>query len=264
VPATPDNTPLRFLLHEAEGPGADHVLLLPLPTGSGAETIARSLIVSVEHGSWRLVPSPGPDADVMAQRAWHRDLWLAQPAAVRNSVEAVIGPTAGYLGPVLAESGRTVVFVREPLAAVALIGETVPKQRVLDQLEATSPADVPARLLRIANPQSRALLAPWHDSSELVVSQGPPPDAERWREALFGDVLSRVEAIPIDHADGRARELALLLGGRPKPVVQAARAAAGADGAAVENSKHAELLLGLNWLDSELYERCNDATGPPG
>jgi len=239
------------------------VLLLPIPAGSGAEIIARSLMSSVEQGSWRLVPSPGPDADVLAHRAWHRDLWLALPSPVRNSVQAAIGPTAGYLGPLLRESGRTVVFVREPVAAAALIGDTLPKKRVLDQLEARSPAEVPARLLRIANPQSRSLLAPWHDPSELVVSQGPPPDAERWREALFGDVLPRVEAIAIDHADGRARELAHLLGGRQKPAVQAARAAAGAGVAVVEDSNQAESLRGLNWLDSELYERCSD-TGSAG
>jgi hypothetical protein len=261
LPPTLNTTPLRFLLSEGDQPGSDRVLLLPLPPGSGAEAIARSLIASVERGSWRLVPSPSPDGDVVTQRAWHRDLWLAMPSAVRDSVAAVIGPSATFLAPVLSGSGRTVVFIREPLAALALIGETVPKKRVLDHLEETSAADAPARLLRMANPQSRALLAPWHDPSELLISQGPPSDADRWREALFGHVLPKLEASAIDHAPGLARELARMLGGRQKPIVQAARAAAGSDGTVVEDSTHAELLLGLNWLDSELYERCRDPVG---
>jgi hypothetical protein len=263
LPPIPNATPLRFLLSEFGQPGSDRVLLLPLPPGSGAEAIARPLIASVERGSWRLIPSPSPEADVLTQRAWHRDLWLAMPSADRDSVAAVIGASAAYLAPVLSGSGRTVVFVREPLAALALIGETVPKKRVLDQLEETSAADAPARLLRMANPQSRALLAPWHDPSELVISQGPPSDADRWREALFEDVLPNLEASAIDQASSLARELALLIGGRQKAVVQAARAAAGADGAVVENLTHAELLLGLNWLDSELYERCRGPVGQP-
>jgi hypothetical protein len=260
---TPAHTPLRFLLSEASQAESDRVVLLSLPPGSGAEAIGRSLVESVERAVLRLVPSPDLGGDVRQQRAWHRDLWIAMPSAVRNSIVAAIGSTAAYLAPVLAESGRTVVFVREPLAAVGLIGEAVPKPRVLHELEETAAAEAPARLLRIANPQSRALLAPWHDPSELSISQGPPSDADRWREALFGDVLPKLEARPIDDASGLARELALLLGGRQKPVVQAAKAAA-SDGPAVESSGHAELLLGLNWLDAELYERCRDAVSQSG
>jgi hypothetical protein len=176
-------------------------------------------------------------------------------SAERASVAAIVGFTAAHLAPVLDDSARVVVFVREPLAALAEIGEAVPKKRVLQNLE-QSAADAPARLLRIANPQSRSLLAPWHDPAELPVSQGPPPDADRWREALFDDVLPNLEASAIEHAPDIARELAQTLGGRPKQAVQAAKAATRHEGGAVEDASHAELLRGLNWLDSELHARC--------
>jgi len=255
VPASPSDTTLKFLLLDEGRSDANPMVLLPLPLGSGTDAIAQGLVSSVEHGSWRLIPSPGLDADVGAQRAWHRDLWLAMPSAERESVAALVGVTAAYLAPVLDDSARTVVFVREPLAALAEIGETLPKKRSLESLEQTA-ADAPARLLRIANPQSRALLAPWHDPSELIVSQGPPPDADRWREALFADVLPNLEASVVENAPGIARELAEVLGGRPKQAVQAAKAAVRTESRAVDDASHAELLLGLNWLDSELYAQC--------
>jgi hypothetical protein len=255
---------LRFLLSEAERPDADRVVLLPLAPGSGTEAVARSLVASVDHGSWGLVPSPDLGDSVRTHRAWHRDLWLAMPSSERESVAAVIGATAGYLAPVLADSGRTIVFVREPLGALAALGETLPKRRALEGLEETSAANAPARLLRIANPQSRALLAPWHDPSELIVSQGPPPDADRWREALFEDVLPKLEASTIEEAPGIARELALLLGGRPKQAAQGAKSAVSPEDRPGEEAGHAELLLGLNWLDSELYARCANPVGQLG
>jgi hypothetical protein len=260
LPEHLNTTSLRFLLSEADSEG---VVLLPISPGSGVEGIARSLVASAE-GSWRLVPAPNLGTDVLAQRAWHRDLWLAMSSADRDSVAAVIGGTAGYLAPVLASAARTVVFVREPLAAIGMIGEALPKRRALERLEATAGPDAPARLLRVANPQSRALLSPWHDPSGLMVSPGPPSDADRWREALFGDVLPNLDAWAIEQAPDVARELARLLGGRPKAVAQATKAAIDGDAAGPEDSAHAELLLRLNWLDAELHERCLGASGQPG
>jgi hypothetical protein len=264
LPERLNPTSLRFLLTETGQPGSEGVVVLPVPPGSGAEAIAQSLIASVAEGLWRLVPAPNLGTDVIAQRAWHRDLWFAMASADRDSVAAVIGGTAGYLAPVLADSARTVVFVREPLAAIGLVGDAMPKRRALERLKATAAGEAPQRLLRVANPQSRALLAPWHDPSELMVSPGPPTDAERWREALFGDVLPNLDAWAIEQAPDVARELARLLGGRPKAVAQATKTAA--DGAAhgLEDSAHAELLLRLNWLDAELHERCLGTNSQPG
>jgi hypothetical protein len=231
-------------------------VLLPQPRGTGAEDIARALLEGVADAERRLLPAPGPDAGVSTQRAWHRDAWLAMPAAERDAVALATGPTAGYLAPVLGDSARTVVLVRDPLTAIGQMGEALPKKRVLEALRAAGPEEVPARLRLIANPQSRALLAPWHDPAGLVVSVGAPDDADRWRELLFGEVFPRVQAIPVERAPRAARELARQLGGRPKPVAQAAKAIAEDGTGGPEDPALASLLLRLNWLDKELYERC--------
>lgn len=245
---------LELLLFSAR----DHAdtLLLPQPRGTGAADIARSLLEGVSDARRRLLPAPGPDAGVSAQRAWHRDAWLAMRASERDAVALVTGPTAGYLAPVLGDSARTVVFVRDPLTAIGQMGEPLPKKRALEGLREAGPDEVPARLGALANPQSRALLAPWHDPAGLVVGLGAPDDGDRWRELLFGEVLPRVEAIPVERASHASRELARELGGRPKPVVQAATAIAEDAAGAPEDPALAGLLLRLNWLDKELHDRC--------
>jgi hypothetical protein len=177
-------------------------------------------------------------------------------ASRRHSVALVTGPTAGYLAPVLADAARMVVLVRDPLSAVRGTSDPQLKKSALEDLSGTPADSVPARMLLIANPQSRALLAPWHDPAELVVSTGPPDDADRWREALFGDVLPLVDATAVEDAAGVARDLARSLGGRPKPVAQAARAIAGEGVGGAEDVDMADLLLRLNWLDAELHDRC--------
>jgi hypothetical protein len=254
--ASPSHTVLQLLVSGAGDRNAEPIILLPEAPGSGANAIARSLVESRDGGHTRLLPAPSLDADVRAQRAWHRDAWLAMPAVERDAVVLVTGPTAGYLGPVLADAARTVVLVCEPRAAAGLTGDVPTKRHTLERLAESAVDDLPARLHGIANPQSRRLLAPWHDPAELIVGPGPPSDADRWRDALFGDVLPHVDASPVEEAPRVARALAGSVGARPKPVVQAARAVLEGQSHFSEDPDVAELLLRFNWLDAELYDRC--------
>jgi hypothetical protein len=264
MPASPNRTALELLVRRASERTPQPIVLLPQTPGSGADAIARSLVESRDDGHRRLFPAPSLDADVLTQRAWHRDTWLAMPPVERDLVVLVTGATAGYLGPVLADAARTVVLVREPLAALGLTGEALPKRRALERLAESSLEDLPAKLQRLANPQSRALLAPWHDPAGLTVSPGPPADADRWRDALFGDVLPHVDASAIEEAPSVARALAGSLGARPKPVVQAAKAVLEGESHFSEDPAVAELLLRFNWLDAELYDRCVNPRGRTG
>jgi hypothetical protein len=232
----------------------DRTVLLPQTRASGADDLARALVEAIDDAHLRLLPAPGPDTDPVTQRAWHRDAWLALPAADRDAVALVTGVTACFLCPVLRDSARTIVLVRDPLSAVRHMGEPLPKRRTLEGLRESPADEVPARLRAIANPQSRALIAPWHDPGALAVSLGPSDDADRWREALFEDVLPQLDVIAVEQAPRVARELARGLGGRPKQTVHAAKAIASDDGG--EDPDVADLLLGLNWLDAELYDRC--------
>jgi hypothetical protein len=262
-----DYETLELLLIDPGGERPVPIVLLPHAPASGADAIARSLAESLEQGRWRLLPVPDLGGNVAAERDWHRDLWVAMPEADRDAVALITGATAGYLAPVLADRARTTVLVREPLAAVGMIGETgepLPKRRVLERLAETPIDEIPPRLRRIANPQSRALLAPWHDPAELIVSLGPPDDADRWRDLLFGDLLPNLDAAAVERAPDVARALVRSLGGRPKPVVQAAKTIVDPALEIPGDREYTDLLLGLNWLDAELYARCFERSGEAG
>lgn len=255
---------LELLLIDSNGRPPAPIVLLPHAPASGVDVIARSLTESLERGRRRLLPVPDLEGHVAAERNWHRDLWMAMRPADRDAVALATGATAAYLAPVLADGARTTVLVREPLAAVAIIGESLPKRRALERMSETPVDEIPTRIQRVANPQSRALLAPWHDPAELIASLGPPDDADRWREALFGDVFPRLDAAPVERAPDVARDLVRALGGRPKPVVQAAKAVVDEAVAIPEDPEYADLLLALNWLDAELYARCAARSGEAG
>jgi hypothetical protein len=101
------------------------------------------------------------------------------------------------------------------------------------------------------NYQARVLLAPELDVNELPYTAGPPPDAERWREALFA-TAERYLVGTTERFDAAARRFAattgLVLAGDVHEKVNAHR------------PRLADLDRGLideirayNWLDTELH-----------
>jgi hypothetical protein len=253
--SAPDTT-LQLLLGDAERAEGERIVLFPEIPEAAVEPISHSLLDAAQGGHRLLLPAPGPDAAVDTQRAWHVDMWRARPKADRDAVVFVAGMTAAYLAPVLGDAARTVAIIREPLDAVTSAPDRLPKLRALERLADLPPGPPPAWARRIANPQSRALLAPWHDPEKLPVSPGPAADAEHWRDALFGEILPRLDAATVEDAQAVAHGLAARLGAKPKLVVQAANAAVGDTPRGPDDAELADLLLRFNWLDAELHERC--------
>jgi hypothetical protein len=227
-------------------------IIFPHLPGSGAAGVAHALVSTVGDGRRQLVPAPPVDVGQEEHRAWHRDLWYAMSAVQREKLTLATGPTALFLAPTMAEEGRAIVLVREPLAAAHAIGKALPKPRLVSGLASTPLAEAPSRLRRFANPQSRALMAPWHDTAQLAVSDGPPDDADHWREALFEEVLPRVQVVPSERAASVTDDLIDLVGARRKPVMHAVRAIATVHEPDDEAAKR-EALRRLSWLDAELH-----------
>ncbi len=249
----PSPAPLQLVLSEPTA-SPRPILVFPHLPGTGADTLTAALLDSMPGGRRRLLPAPAPGASDSALRAWHSDAWMALSEGAQDSVVLAAGPTAAYLAAALGEGADTIALLREPLAALLTEhGARLPKRRALEALghEAGDPKS--ERLRSWSNPQSRALLRPWHDTERMQVTAGPPEDADHWRELLFGDVLSRVETA-IDPV-AVARTLAVRLGSPPKRAVREATALVQSS-PVVRTVANATSILSLAWLDAELYDRC--------
>src|SRR5204862_385311 len=78
-------------------------------------------------------------------------------------------------------------------AAAGIMDQRISEKRLPKDEEETASRPAPTRPGRLANPQSRALRAPWHDPAEQAMSNGPPGEADRWAHALLPDAVPRVD-----------------------------------------------------------------------
>jgi hypothetical protein len=248
---------LQLVFADPSVSASGRTLIVPQLPGTGADRLV-SAVFDATRRRRRLLPAPPPDAPPPQLRAWHRDAWLALGETAASTLLVATGPTAAHLAPVLGDRALTVALVREPLAVLGAVDAGgVPVKRIGAALAGEEPAEV---LRRWSNPQSRALLAPWHDTDDLALGVGPPEDAERWRELLFGDVLSRV-TVTAD-AEAFARRVGATLGSARKRAVRIAAALA-EDGPAVRRDPgQDEMLRSVSWLDAELYERASGSGLP--
>jgi hypothetical protein len=272
-----------MLLTDPGREGAESLTVLVELPGAGAEPLAAALLQSAPGLRRRMLPSPSPETPAAALRDWYRDAWMALSAAERTSVALVTGPTAAFLLPSLDGLANGVALVGEPTTALGVVQPNgLPKRRHLAAFAKEPSAAAGARLRPWSNPQSRALLRPWHDSEGLAVTPGPPEDADHWRGLLFEHVLSRVDVS--GDAGAIARQLASALRIAPEHAIRAvepqrpqravwrrplapkqaeqAGPPTGADGPAPVNRRHADLLRSLSWLDVELYACCSGSAEP--
>jgi hypothetical protein len=179
---------------------------------------------------------------------------------------------AGYLLPALDRPADALVLAREPvdrtLSYYWFKQRRRGPDRPLEPLERlyelrgnrSDGERRPALWDQLCNWQSRALLAPFYDPSELEHSPGPAADAELWRGRLR-ELVERVYLVGVQ--DRFAAYLDLLARrygwevfeprSKVNPVRPAEELAPGLR----------ETILAYNWLDAELYELCRAAVEEP-
>lgn len=214
----------------AEGAADAQPLVMPRLVPGDQEPLVAAVLDRARAVRRRVLPAPAPGRPAVA-RSWYRDLWWALPERDQRSIVAVAGPGAACLGLLLDRDARVVARVREPLHALEVLaaaGARLPNRAALLALRDEPERTLKPRLRAVANPQARELLVPWSEADELPVTIGPPSDADRWRELLFGEALPCMQS----EASALPRNAANLPGRQP----------------------YHELLLALNWLDRELYE----------
>jgi hypothetical protein len=228
--------------------------------GSNSAAVAGALTACSVSCRRLVFSSPPHTATQEAISRWHRDLWATLPASDRRRIVLVAGATAQYVAPLIGDEIRMVAFVDDPVEASLALGL---KSRQLED----AVQDNGRRTRRVAsqlNAQSRALLGPWHDTDGFPVSDGPPADADEWRAALFGDVLMRVTAVPVEAAVERAGSIARSLKWMDKQVARYL-SNPGPPRAPKLSQPTRDHVAAFCWLDGELRtEVGNGVPSPPG
>jgi hypothetical protein len=161
--------------------------------------------------------------------------------------------SANYLNLLLERPVRPVTIVREPLDRTIsrYFFAGGPEKREGRRVDRLAEVFVEGRRPDYANGQSRSLLEPYFDVRELPVTQGPPDDADLWRERLFGLVETYV--VLVQDELGASLELFgadWRLGSHALPRLRVNRDRPGIDEVDEETR---ELVYAFNWLDRELY-----------
>lgn len=124
------------------------------------------------------------------------------------------------------------------------------------ELGGARPGDgvIAGRHSRFFNGQARSLLAPHHDTGELAYSEGPPADADAWRERLFGVVDAHYRLGVQERVAQFARDVEERMGW---PHAELARKKVNAQRPRLQElpAGFAERLRAFNWLDDELHRR---------
>jgi hypothetical protein len=251
------------LLYEAqdgrERPPVGVFQHIPKTGGSSLKRMLREALPGARCEQLWTPGGPGPSSTVAE---WYRDL------------VAGLGP--GGLATLRFCSSHTANFVLSHLdgdaVAFCIVRDAVDRTVSHYAFDNPSVEDVPGALADVyarwagASPtgprgafrqrlyfnyQARVLLAPELDVNELPYTAGPPPDADRWREALF-TTAERYLVGTTERFDAAARRFAaatgLVLAGDVREKVNAHRPRlAELDPGLVEE------IRAYNWLDAELH-----------
>jgi len=216
-------------------------------------------------------------------RAWYGEWYSELPPERRDAMCGVMAHTANHLLPVLDRPVRALTVVRDPVdRAVSQyyfqkvnqgkpLGRTgnsppefykQPHDSTLDDIYAELGGGSPAssriafRHSRFFNGQSRSLLAPHHDTAELAYSEGPPADAEMWRERLFSLLSERYLVGVQERFDDFVTELGERFGWRT--FVARAKVNEARPQATELPGETEQAIRAYNWLDDELHRRARE------
>jgi len=191
-------------------------------------------------------------------RAFYEEWWGSLDQEHRDRLVLVASHSANYLPEVMGRPTRAFTIVREPVDRVLsryYFRTNPPRYTLLDVYRR------PRRFARTRsqyfNYQSRALLEPRYENKceDLVVNNGPPPNADTWRERLRqvlddGNYVVGVQNRFDEVVELFAREFGWSQVFVPKARVNPSRPRE------LDDERTRELLLAYNWLDVELYEEC--------
>jgi hypothetical protein len=214
--------------------------------------------------------------------AWHRDWYESLTERQRDELCCAMAHSANYLLPAMDRPVLAITLVRDPVDRVVsqyyrrksrrgnpLVPDPLsppPSARkaktwtladAFEYFSGRSPRDVGHHgWVRSFNGQSRSLLAPHYDVGDLILSNGPPPDADLWRERLF-TLMDETYTVGVqERFEEFVGRLAAMFGCEP----WLPRAKVNRSRPAVSELPDTlrETILAHNWLDTELHAYARD------
>jgi len=228
-----------------------HVFQHTMKTGG---TSVRALLYVNLSDEYEFVPRPSRKwSDDFAEQ--YRAVYSGLSGDERARLVWAVSHSAAHLIPLLERPVRPLTIVREPIdRTLSRFWFGGPKARSKKSLETLRSYFSKARMSsrgEYANPQSRWLLRPYFDVEKLKRKCGPPPDADEWRERLFG-LLQDYVLLLQDRLDESIRRLARDQGWLVASLPHIRRNPARPSVDDVDPELR-ERILGYNWLDLELY-----------
>jgi Galactose-3-O-sulfotransferase len=204
---------------------------------------ARVIVEDAPHGKRH---AEAPD--------WYRRFYESLGEEDRLGLACVASHTANHLLPFIDRPARALSLLREPVDRVLSRYHHFTRSRSWTLRERYANAERRAPF-QFFNAQSRALLAPHYDVNVpgLARHQGPPEDADLWRERLF-ELLAERYAIGLQEYFRESVELFAAELGWERVSVRRVRANP-ARPRSIDDEETAELIRAYNWLDVELHDR---------
>jgi hypothetical protein len=238
---------------------------IPKTAGSSLRVLMRENLGGLAHVREPFPISHRPSPEL---QTWYRTMHASLPPDRRRSLVCVTGHGANYLLDEIEAPVEALTVLREPVDfAISWFhfhrrtshpdraAHLPTLESVYERLSGATPGGkgLATRSTPYFNGQARSLLAPHHDVSALALSDGPPPDADLWRERLFELVEARYWVGLREHFAEFAGAVAERYGWRafvPLEKVNPSRPA-------VEELPDATraTIRAHNWLDVELHAR---------
>jgi hypothetical protein len=203
-------------------------------------------------------------------KSWWSNLWKSLGSDRRTSLVCVSSHQANELLPLLEQERPVegITLLRNPVDRVvsqyyfALRAAVKRGHRGLRDLYGDSWDFFEGERWYFFNGQSRSLLRPHYDTSELASTAGPPPEAALWRERLFNLLRGRYTVGFQERLDEFATQLADRFGWRHRFLLRKKVNRDRPPVAELDNET-TRLIRSYNWLDVELYEHYGRRPGEP-
>lgn len=249
---------VRLLLVPEDATPPEEILVFNHVPKTGGTTLGHLIVAN--HPEAEELNVAIPNSALPKLQRWHRKLVASMTPDEVRRVAVVRGHTAGFMINELNRPARRITMLREPVDRVMSWFFYRPEERPssVRGLYASAAIEAVTTFGPTAgnqyNGQARTLLAGEVETSRLLLSHGPPPDADVWRRRLF-DVADQYMVGLHQAYTASLERFAQELGWTTTTIERSEKVNPRRPRDLELDEETVQLIRSANWLDQELYER---------